>query len=257
MDLGLRGRTALVCASTGGLGEAVARALAGEGADVVISGRRGERARALAAELPSAVGVEVDLTAPDGASLLHAAAVEAFGGVDVLVLNGPGPSPGSAADLTEDGLEDAFRALVRPQQRLVSLALPRMREKGWGRVLAVGSSGVQVPLPGLALSNIGRAALAAYLKTLAAETAADGVTVNLLLPGRIATERVAQLDRNAAEKQGLSADEVETRSRATIPAGRYGKPGEFGAVAAFLCSDLASYVTGTALRCDGGLVRSL
>lgn len=257
MDLGLKGRAALVCASTGGLGEAVARALAAEGADVVVSGRRGQRARELAAELPRAVGVEVDLTARDGAARLHAAAVDAFGGVDVLVLNGPGPAPGTASDVTADGVDEAVRLLVRPQQLLVSLTLPRMREQGWGRVVAIGSSGVQAPLPNLALSNLGRAALAGYLKTLAAETAAAGVTVNLLLPGRIATDRVAQLDQSAADRQGLSVDEVEARSKATIPAGRYGRPDEFGAVAAFLCSDLASYVTGTALRCDGGLVRSL
>jgi 3-oxoacyl-[acyl-carrier protein] reductase len=257
MDLGLNGRTAIVCASTGGLGEAVARALGAEGARVVVSGRRGDRARELAAELPDAIGVEVDLTADDGPDRLYEAAVEAFGDVDVLVLNGPGPAPGTAADVTQDDLETAFRTLVRPQQRLVSLALPGMRARGWGRVLAIGSSGVDAPLPNLALSNLGRAALAAYLKTLAAETAADGVTVNLLLPGRIATDRVARLDRSAAERQGLTVAEVEKQALATIPAGRYGRPGEFGAVGAFLCSDLASYVTGTALRCDGGLVRSL
>jgi 3-oxoacyl-[acyl-carrier protein] reductase len=257
MDLGLKGRTAVVCASTGGLGEAVARALGAEGARVVVSGRRGDRARELAAELPDAIGVEVDLTTDDGPDRLHRAAVEAFGAVDVLVLNGPGPAPSTAADLTQDGVETAFRLLVRPQQRLVSLVLPGMRARGWGRILAIGSSGVAAPLPNLALSNLGRAALAAYLKTLAAETAADGVTVNLLLPGRIATDRVAQLDRSAAERQGVSATEIKERSMATIPAGRYGRPEEFGAVGAFLCSDLASYVTGTALRCDGGLVRSL
>lgn len=257
MDLGLNGRTAIVCASTGGLGEAVARALGAEGARVVVSGRRGDRARELATELPDAIGAEVDLTADDGPNRLHEAAVEAFGDVDVLVLNGPGPAPGTAAGVTQDGLETAFQTLVRPQQRLVSLALPGMRARGWGRILAIGSSGVDAPLPNLALSNLGRAALAAYLKTLAAETAADGVTVNLLLPGRIATDRVAQLDQSAAERQGLTAAEVERRSVATIPAGRYGRPDEFGAVGAFLCSDLASYITGTALRCDGGLVRSL
>jgi 3-oxoacyl-[acyl-carrier protein] reductase len=132
-----------------------------------------------------------------------------------------------------------------------------MRERGWGRVLAVGSSGVASPLPNLALSNLGRSALAGYLKTLAAEVAADGVTVNLLLPGRIATERVAFLDESAATKAGTSAAEVAEKSRATIPAGRYGEPAEFGAAAAFLCGAPASYVTGTALRVDGGLVRSL
>lgn len=261
MDLGLTGRTALVCASTGGLGEAVARAIAAEGANVVVSGRRGDRARELAAELEAsgakAVGVAVDLTADGGADALHAAAVEAFGGVDVLVLNGPGPKPGTAAGIDSADVEAAVRTLVVPHQRLVALALPRMREQKWGRVLAIGSSGVQAPLPNLALSNLGRAALSGYLKTLAAEVAADGVTVNLLLPGRIATDRVAALDEAQAKREGTTAQEVARASRATIPAGRYGDPAEFGAAAAFLLSSPASYVTGVALRCDGGLVRSL
>jgi len=257
VDLGLTGRCAVVCASTGGLGEAIARALAAEGASVVVSGRRGDRAKEIAAELPSAVGVEVDLTAPSGPDDLVAAARDAFGEVDVLVLNGPGPSPGPAAGVDDAGLGSAVETLLRPQLRLIGLTLPGMRERGWGRVLAVGSSGVVSPLPNLALSNLGRSALAGYLKTLAAEVAADGVTVNLLLPGRIATERVAFLDESAATKAGTSAAEVAEKSRATIPAGRYGEPAEFGAAAAFLCGAPASYVTGTALRVDGGLVRSL
>ena len=257
MDLGLTGRCAVVCASTGGLGEAIARALAAEGASVVVSGRRGDRAREIAAELPSAVGVEVDLTSASGAESLVAAARNAFGEVDVLVLNGPGPQPGPAAGVADEGLDSAVDTLLRPQLRLVGLTLPGMRSRGWGRVLAVGSSGVAAPLPNLALSNLGRSALAGYLKTLAAEVAADGVTVNLLLPGRIATERVAFLDQAAATRAGTSLDVVIERSRATIPAGRYGDPAEFGAAAAFLCGAPASYVTGTALRVDGGLVRSL
>jgi len=257
MDLGLDGRTAVVAASTGGLGEAVARALAAEGAQVVVSGRRGEEAQRIAAELPRAVGVEVDLTAADGPARLVAAAEQAFGPVDVAVLNGPGPRPGKAADLTEEDLAAAIAALVAPHRRLVAAVLPGMRERGWGRVLAVGSSGVAAPLPNLAASNLGRAALAGWLKTLAGEVAADGVTVNLLLPGRIATTRVAELDAAAAGRTGQSVEAVQAASRATIPTGRYGDPAEFGAVAAFLCSAAAGYVTGTALRCDGGLVRSL
>ncbi|ETK38014.1 SDR family oxidoreductase [Microbispora sp. ATCC PTA-5024] len=253
MDLGLTGRTALVCASTGGLGEATARALAAEGARVVVTGRRGDRARAIAAELPGATAVEADLLAPDGVERLVSAAGEA----DVLVLNGPGPRPGSAAEVGGGDVAAAVDALVTPHVRLVSRLLPGMRARGWGRVLAIGSSGVAAPLPNLALSNLGRAALAGYLKTLAAEVAADGVTVNLLLPGRIATDRVARLDAAAAEREGRSAAEVEAASRATIPAGRYGRPDEFGRVAAFLCGEPASYITGTALRCDGGLVRTL
>lgn len=257
MDLGLTGRTALVCASTGGLGQAVARRLAAEGANVVVSGRRGERARQFAAELRTAVGVEIDLTAKDGAATLYSAAVDAFGGVDVLVLNGPGPKPGTAASATAEEIEAAVGALVLPQQRLVAMSLPGMLDQRWGRVLAIGSSGVIAPLPNLALSNLCRAALAGYLKTLAVEVAANGVTVNLLLPGRIATDRVAQLDQAAAERDGSTAQAVADKSRASIPAGRYGEPDEFGAVAAFLCSAPASYITGTAVRCDGGLVRSL
>lgn len=257
MDLGLAGRCAVVCASTGGLGEAIARALGAEGASVVVSGRRGDRAKEVAASLPSAVGVEVDLTTPSGPLELVDTAREAFGEVDVLVLNGPGPAPGPAAGVADDGLDAAVDTLLRPQLRLLALTLPGMRSRGWGRVLAVGSSGVAAPLPNLALSNLGRAALAGHLKTLAAEVAADGVTVNLLLPGRIGTDRVAHLDEAAAARSGRSVEFVQAASRAQIPAGRYGEPAEFGAAAAFLCGAPASYVTGVALRVDGGLVRSL
>lgn len=262
MDLGLSGRSVLVCASTGGLGEAVARAVAAEGAHVAVSGRRGDRAGELAAELEAAgagmaVGIEADLTADGGADALHAAAVDALGDIDVLVLNGPGPKPGTADKVASEDVDQAVRTLVRPHVRLASLSLPSMRERRWGRVLAIGSSGVQSPLPNLALSNLGRAALAGYLKTLAAEVAADDVTVNMLLPGRIGTERVAALDEAQAERRGCSPEQVARESRATIPAGRYGNPAEFGAAAAFLVSSPASYITGVALRCDGGLVRSL
>lgn len=257
MDLGIAGRTAVVCASTSGLGEAIARALAAEGAHVVVSGRRGERARQIADELPSAVGVEVDLTGPGDDERLLAAAREAFGEIDILVLNGPGPSPGPAAEVTESDVDQAIDTLLRPHVRMVGAVLPGMRERSWGRILAVGSSGISAPLPNLALSNLGRAALAGYLKTLAAEVAADGVTVNLLLPGRIATDRAAALDRGRADRSGRSVDDVEEEAIAQIPAGRYGEPAEFGGVAAFLCSRHASYVTGTAVRCDGGLVDSL
>ena len=257
MELGLQGRTAVVAASTGGLGEAVARALAAEGASVVVSGRRGDRAAGIAAELPRAVGVEVDLASDDGPARLVDAAVQAFGPVDIAVLNGPGPKPGPAAGLSADDLDTALSSLVRTQHRLVSLVLPGMRERGWGRVLAIGSSGIVSPLPNLAASNVGRAALAGYLKTLSAEVAADGVTVNLLLPGRVATDRVASLDAAAAERTGRSVAQVEQEARGRIPAGRYGRPEEFGAVGAFLCSELAGYVTGVALRVDGGLVTHL
>jgi 3-oxoacyl-[acyl-carrier protein] reductase len=257
VDLGLAGRTALVCGSSGGLGAAIARALAAEGARTVLCGRRADRVTALAASLPHAVGVGVDLLDGNGPADLYAAAVEAFGPPEILVLNGPGPKPAAATDLGVDDVEAAFGGLVRQHIRLVSLALPAMRAAGWGRILAVGSSGVVAPLPNLALSNLGRAALAGYLKTLAAEVAADGVTVNLLLPGRITTDRTAEVDAANARRTGRPVAEVERASTATIPAGRYGRPAEFAAAAAFLCGAPASYITGVALRCDGGLVRSL
>jgi 3-oxoacyl-[acyl-carrier protein] reductase len=257
MDLGLHGRTALVCASTSGLGEAVARALGAEGAAVAVSGRRGSRAEAIAAELPRGVGIEADLLAEGGPERLAGEATRALGAIDILVLNGPGPRPAPAVDITADDAANAVETLVRPHLALLSLLLPGMRERGWGRVLAVGSSGVAAPLPNLDLSNLGRSALAAHLKTLATEVAADGVTVNMLLPGRIATDRTGQLDSAAAQRTGRTVEEVEAESRSAIPAKRYGRPEEFGTVAAFLCGAPASYVTGTALRCDGGLVRSL
>lgn len=257
MDLQLHGRTAFVAASTAGLGRAVAEALAHEGANVVVTGRRGDLAARIAAGLPSAIGVELDVLDADSRAAALDRAVEAFGPIDILVLNGPGPPAGAAQDLTPGDIADSFEQLVSPGHDLVSRVLPQMRERRWGRVLAVGSSGVVTPLANLASSNLGRAALAGYLKTLAAEVAEDAVTVNMVLPGRIATERVAQLDAAAAERAGVDAEEVARRSRATIPMGRYGEAHEFGAAAAFLCGGPASYITGVALRVDGGLARSL
>ncbi|QYH35997.1 SDR family oxidoreductase [Salinibacterium sp. M195] len=257
MDLKLQGKTALVAASTGGLGLAVATALAEEGANVVITGRRGDSAQEIADGLPSAVGIGADLTTEDGINSAVDGAVAAFGPIDVLVLNGPGPKPGAAAALSSDEIATAFDLLVKPHHALVSRVLPSMRTRRWGRILAIGSSGVVAPLPNLSVSNIGRAALAGYLKTLAAEVALDAVTVNMLLPGRIETDRVYEIDHAAAKRRGTSIEAIQQESRNSIPARRYGDPAEFGAAAAFLCSGPASYITGVALRCDGGLVRTL
>ncbi|GHJ99364.1 SDR family oxidoreductase [Streptomyces sp. NPDC003753] len=257
MQLGLAGKTALVCASTSGLGRATARALAEEGVTVVVTGRSGDRAKEVAGELPNAIGVGCDLVADGGAEQLLTAAREAVGDLDILVLNGPGPAPGPARAIDTAGIEQAIATLVTPQQILVQGVLPAMLDKGWGRILSISSTSVQAPLPNLSLSNLGRAALAGYLKTLAAEVAAQGVTVNSLLPGRIATPRARQVDEATARRTGQSLSEAEAASKAAIPAGRYGEPDEFGAVAAFLCSTRAAYITGTAVRCDGGLVPTL
>ena len=256
MDTGLKDRTVLVPGSTSGLGLACARQFAAEGAHVVLAGRRGEVASVEAAALPSAIGVGIDLTEEGAPERLVEAAVSAFGTVDVLVLNSGGPPPGTAADITPEQTADAIHALLLQQQRLVRAVLPAMRERGWGRIVAIGSSGVQQPLDRLALSNTGRAALAAYLKTLAAEVAADGVTVNMVLPGRIDTDRVAALDSSAAARTGTTPEQARAASEAGIPARRYGRPEEFASAVVYLSSEPAAYVTGVQLRCDGGLVRS-
>lgn len=254
MDTGLKGRTALVLGSTSGIGLAIGRALDSEGAHVVLSGRRGDRARAEAQELASGWGVEADLARADAPGGLVAEVRERFGSVDVLVLNGGGPPPGDATGFDDEQLRAALEQNLLHQRHLVEAVLPDMRAAGWGRIIAVGSSGVQQPIPGLALSNIARAGLAAYLKSLAPVVARDGVTVNMVLPGRIDTDRVAGLDDAAATRGGISPQEARDRSEANIPAGRYGRPEEFAAVAVFLASSAASYVTGEQIRCDGGLV---
>jgi 3-oxoacyl-[acyl-carrier protein] reductase len=257
VDLGLRGRVAFVAASTGGLGWAVASALASEGARVVVTGRRGDRVRELAAGLDGALGLELDLTDPGSVTRALDLTRRDLGPIDVLVLNSGGPAAGGAAATDVEDLTRAAELLLHPHQRLLTAVVPGMRERGWGRVIAIGSSGVQQPIPNLALSNSLRAALAGLLKTLASEVAADGVTVNMVLPGRIATDRVAKLDEAAAARTGRSLDDVQRASRARIPAGRYGDPDEFGAIAAFLCSDPASYVTGSQIRVDGGMIAHL
>lgn len=257
MDLGLQGKVAIVGGSTSGLGRAAAIALADEGMRVVVTGRRQDVAEALAASLPTGVAVAGDLDEPGFARRLIDATVSAFGEPDVVVLNGPGPAPGPATGLTADALRSGLRSLLLGHHELLGFVVPHMRARGWGRVIAIGSSGVVTPLPELAVSNIGRAALAAYLKTLAAEVAADGVTVNMVVPGRIQTPRVDQVDEVRARRTGLSAGQVKATSVAGIPARRYGTTREVGAVVAFLAGVPASYVTGTAVRCDGGLVATL
>ncbi|WP_030484840.1 SDR family oxidoreductase [Nocardioides aequoreus] len=254
MELGLNGKVALVLGSTSGLGRASAEALAAEGAHVVVVGRRADLVEQLAGSLPSAHGVVADLTEEGAPARIVAEAREAAGEVDVLVLNGGGPPPGTADDFTADHAQAAVDLLLKQHVALVGEVLPGMRSRGWGRVLAVGSSGVQQPIPTLTASNVGRAALAAYLKTLAGAVAADGVTVNMVLPGRIATDRLASLDQAAADRTGRSVEDTQAASQAAIPVGRYGDPAEYGAVVAFLASTRAAYVTGEQLRVDGGLV---
>ncbi|GGG76372.1 3-oxoacyl-ACP reductase [Salipiger pallidus] len=260
MDLGITDKRALVLASSRGLGLGIAEALVAEGVHVMLTGRN-EAALKEASERLTAAGpgravfAVVDMSAPDAADTVVTAAIDALGGVDILVNNTGGPKPGPITAST--GWTDAFDTMVERVISVTNLLLPHMRERGWGRILTLTSSGVEQPIPNLGMSNTLRAALLGWSKTLASEVAGDGVTSNILLPGRIHTDRVDELDANAAKRQGKTPEEVATASRATIPAGRYGKVEEFAAVAAFLVSDKASYVTGAKFRCDGGMIRSI
>lgn len=254
-------RVAVVGGATSGLGAASARALAGSGHDLLLWSRDQERLDATAEELTALGGtvrtVAADAADPGAAALVADAALDAFGRVDVLVLNAGGPPVARADEVTAEGLRAAFQLLAVTPVDLANRLLPPMRERGSGRIVAIMSSGVREPIDTLAYSNAGRAALAAWMKTLARTVAADGVTVNGVLPGRIATPRVASLDAAAAQRTGKDVEDVSRASAAAIPAGRYGRPEELAAVVAFLASDAASYVTGTTIACDGGALRSL
>jgi 3-oxoacyl-[acyl-carrier protein] reductase len=257
MDLGLSGHIAIVFGSTSGLGLATARRLAMEGCSVVFCGRREELAVKAAAEFDGCLGLSVDLTEPDSVQNVIDACRASFGAPDIVVLNSGGPAPGTPSSIDVEQLLGTLQPMLLTQLRIVDAVLPDMRRGGWGRVLAIGSSGVQQPIVQLAQSNIARSALAAYLKSLAGEVSRHGVTANMILPGRISTDRVAQLDDVASKRTGKAVDEVRAEAEAAIPTGRYGRPEEFGDVAAFLCSERASYITGAQIRVDGGLIAAL
>jgi len=262
MDLGLRDKCALVLGASQGLGLGVARALLAEGASVAISSRSAESLAAARAGLPEdqrsrCFALPADLGAPEAADGVAAAALARLGRVDILVNNSGGPPTGqpSSVDLAE--VDRQFDAMVKPLLALTLALLPGMRERGWGRILTIASSGVVQPIPHLPISNSLRAALVGFMKTLAGEVARDGITVNVLAPGRIATARTGSIDAAAASRSGKSEAEVARDSAAAIPAGRYGTVEEFGAVAAFLAGAGASYVTGSVIRVDGGAIRSI
>lgn len=262
MDLGITGKRALVLASSRGLGKGIAVALAREGAHVLLCGRSAETLKAncaaINAEGPGrADWVRADLADDTVVETLAAAASEKLGGVDILVNNSGGPTPGSSEDMSEAVLLAAFQSMVLRIIGLTNRLLPGMKERRWGRILTVASSGVIEPIPGLALSNTLRPALAGWSKTLAGEVAEQGITSNLLLPGSILTDRLDSLDAAAAERSGRSMEAVRAAAERAIPARRYGTVEEFAATAAFLCSAPASYVTGSLVRCDGGAARSL
>lgn len=261
MNLGLDGKTALVVGGGGGLGNAVARALAGEGARVAVAGRdagsTGRTVEAIATEGGEAFAVHLDLTEPGSLDAALQAVRSRYDDVDILFNNSGGPPPTTAAGQPIERWREHFEAMVVGVIALTDRVLPAMRERRWGRIITTTSSGVVAPQPNLALSNSLRLALVGWSKTLAAEVAADGVTVNVVVPGRIATDRVRSLDEARAAREGTTVEAAAEASIATIPVGRYGKPEEFAAVVAFLASVPSSYITGSTLRVDGGQIRSL
>jgi 3-oxoacyl-[acyl-carrier protein] reductase len=257
MDLGLTGRHALVLGASRGLGAAIARVLAIEGARVTAAARSIQDIETWRAELPPDVAARVRSLALDTTRRVQIEqAAIAAGAVDILVNNGGGPPPGGASVHSPATWLAQFEAMAANLFHLTQLLLPSMQEKGWGRIITVSSSGVVQPIPNLALSNGVRAAVVGWSKTLATEVAAQGITVNVVLPGRIHTARVDQLDAVAARKQDRSVEDIAMASAASIPAGRYGRPEEFADTVAFLASERASYITGATIRVDGGLIRS-
>ena len=247
MDLGIAGRRAAVAASTRGLGFATAQALAAAGVQVALCGRQRDSVEQAAARIgAAAMPIVADVSTPEGATRFVEGAERVLGGIDILVINVPGTPAGTFASTALEEYGPALQNHVLSGVAMCKAAVPGMQARGWGRVVAITSVGVRQPFPDLILSNTGRSGLTAFLKTLALEVASDGVTVNSIQPGLHRTERLESWagDRLA----GMAAE---------VPAKAVGEPADLGAVVAFLCSEQAGYLTGTAIPVDGGLYRGL
>jgi 3-oxoacyl-[acyl-carrier protein] reductase len=262
MDLGLKNRVALVAASSRGLGKACALELAREGAQVVICGRDPGSLSAAAAEIASATGVEVlpleaDLTEDAQIRHLVAGALNRFGQIDILVTNNGGPPAGFFDDFDDEAWLAAHQLTLLSAVRLIRAVLPAMRAQGWGRIINITSVSVKQPIDNLLLSNVYRPGVIGLAKTLSAQLAADGITVNNVAPGYTRTDRVRDLARARATDTGQAVEEVLTGTVASVPMGRMGEPGELAALVAFLASERAGYITGATIQVDGGYVASL
>jgi len=262
MEFGIRGKVAIVAAASSGLGKATAMELACEGAHVAINSRNEQELRRAADEIQSATGAEVftvagDVTDEDFVRRLVAETKTRFGSVDILVANAGGPPAGFFDDFTAQHYRQAVELNLISTINLCREAVPHMRERDWGRVVAITSIAAKQPVENLILSNTSRAGVLGFMKSLSQQIAADGITVNTVCPGYHLTERLKSLAALTAQKERLSVEEVYSRWAASTPMKRIGDPKEFAAVVAFLCSDRASYLTGAVIQVDGGAYRAL
>lgn len=261
MDLGIKGKVALVLASSRGLGQAMAVSLAREGVKVAVTGRNPEGLQQSVDLIRAAGGVALALSWDlSDASVIDTmvSKVEAeLGPIDILINNTGGPTPTPAAGQDPTLWQKSFNDMVLSLIAITDRVLPSMRQRKWGRIITSTTSGAVAPIKNLAISNTLRAALLAWSKTLSAEVAADGVTVNIIMPGRVATDRLRQLDEAKAKRENASYEEVVQASLKQIPMGRYGDPVEYGDAAAFLASQNASFITGSVIRVDGGQIQAI
>ncbi|MBY3043789.1 SDR family oxidoreductase [Rhizobium leguminosarum] len=261
MDLGIAGKCALVLGAGGGLGGAIAEALAGEGAKVIVADidldAAEETARSITSKGGEAFSIKWDISdlsvIDQNVSLIESR----FGNVSILINNTGGPPPTPVSGQAPEQWSKFFQSMVLSVIALTDRVLPGMKAAGWGRVITSTSSGVVSPIPNLGLSNALRSTLVGWSKTLAKEVGSAGITANIVLPGRIATPRITFLDEQKAKREGRSVEDVAAESAATIPVGRYGKPKEYGDTVAFLASDRASFITGSIVRIDGGMIASI
>ena len=258
MDLGLKGKVAMVAGASRGLGYAVAEALAREGAKVSIASRDEQAIAAAAARIGGDVlAVPVEVRSADAIRRWADETAQRFGGVDLLFTNSGGPPAGAALSFDDAAWQDAAELLLFSALRMVRAAVPLMQARGGGAILMSTSASVKEPISNLGLSTVLRASVSALAKTLAIELAPSKIRVNQIIPGRVDTDRVRQLDQIAGTKQGITPQQAKEKSMAVIPMGRYGEIAEYGRVGAFLLSDAASYMTGATVQVDGGLIKSV
>ncbi|MBO1626767.1 SDR family oxidoreductase [Bacillus arachidis] len=261
MELGLAGKTALVVASSQGLGKAIATELIKEGTNVMLLSRNEEKLASLQKELialnkGTAMYTVCDVTNKESIKQAVEYTVQNFGTIDILVNNAGGPKPGTFEQLTDEDWYNSFELNLLSYVRMIREVLPYMKEQG-GKIINIASSSIKEPIPGLLLSNTFRVGITGLAKTLASEFAPYNILINTIAPGRIATDRIASLDETAAEKHGITVEDVQKQYESIIPLGRYGRPSEFAAFAAFLASDANTYMTGQSFLVDGGMVKSL